>query len=61
MKKRTEKEKEKENTEMKKEKEKKKTKSLSVNSDFTKSPRGPGASPFFFLLQITDGNSSFFT
>ena len=27
--------------------EKKKRKSLSVNSDFTKSPRGPGASPFF--------------
>ena len=26
----------------------KERKSLSVNSDFTKSPRGPGASPFFF-------------
>ena len=38
---------------MKKEK-KKKRKSLSLNSDFTKSPRGPGASQFFYIQLSAD-------
>ena len=32
----------------KEKRQRKERKSLSVNSDFTQSPRGSGASPFFF-------------